>query len=156
MLSFQPHSKAITKMLNEKERRRVLKFLCYCSIFNLVRVQVDIGAWDLHAGAESKSNLWICYFSDGLFVCNALYKSFMLAHTMLFLQSDVVPLHQILIHVDLASFSLLICVYYYVLHLESAAVNTAFVRVTLTGNLVGGEKEGAIFVKFWCWVFLMT
>ena len=119
----------------------MLKCLHYCSIVNLLPVQVDAQAWDLRPGADTRVKLWVSYVSYGLFLCHALYKNLLLAYTLIFLRSEI-PLHQLLIHADLAAFSLMICFYYYVIHLACPGLNASLMRMTLTANVVGGEKSG--------------
>ena len=126
-------------MLNLKERRQVLAFLRYSYCFNLCPTRVDTQTWKLRRGIGTKKTAWICYISYGSFLAHVSYKLLALAYSLFVLPS--VPLHQILIHAVIAVVGVMNSFFYYAIHFNHADVNASFVRMTLTGDLTGGEYK---------------
>ena len=123
-------------MLNLKERHKVLVFLRRSYRLILCPTQVDTQTWKLRPGMHSRRMAWIGYMNYGLYLAHALYKVLALVYSSLVLTG--VPLYQLLIHAMLAAAGVMCAYFYQVMHLRSAHENASFVRMTLTGDLVGG------------------
>ena len=126
-------------MLTKKERHGVLKDFKRACDTCLFPTEVHPESWEVRPRRDKECKMWICKLSYALFIAHALYKMFRLAHTILFLRD--VPLHQVIIHAVLAVAGIMYIFWYYWLHYKYANVNSAYVRITLTGNATGGNAN---------------
>ena len=118
-------------MLTLKERQRVLTFLRYCSIICQLPIRVDDQSWKVRPGTDAKWRGWVCAGSYALFVAHVLYKISRLLHTLCFSTGDN-PLHQIMLHFDVVSGTVMVVYWYYSLYIKYADINPAIVEMTLT------------------------
>ena len=125
-------------MLNFNERRQVLGFFRSCSILCLLPIRVDVGSWEVWAGTGTKWRAWICKGSYALFIAHTSYKVTTLLYTLIFCPHA--PLHQMLIHGHVVGAAVMLVYWYYLLYIEHAHVNAAFVRLTLTADVVRGKQ----------------
>ena len=123
-------------MLTLKERHGVLKCLYYFSALSLLPIRVDLQAWKVHPGCGTKYRTWACGLSYALFGVQALYKNLSLACAFIF--PCEVPLHQIMIHGDVAGASAMLAFWYYVSYIKFPGFNAMLWRLTLTGNVTKG------------------
>ena len=134
-------------MLPQKDRFSILQFLRYSSIGNFYPVDVNPKNWEVRPGRAEKWKEWLCYFFYTLDIAHAIFTSTRLIHVIVFLPEEV-PLHQLVIHGELAGAYVVAGVYwYYELFIRNADVYAGFIRITLTGNLSGtwnsGKDDGA-------------
>lgn len=110
-------------MLNKKERRQVLLFLNYCTTFCLLPVQVDVQSWNVRPGTDTKWRARVCNGSYALFIAHASFKAISLLYVLYFCSH--VPLHQLLIHGQVAWAGVMFGYWYFLLYIEQADVNNA-------------------------------
>ena len=72
-----------------------------------------------------------------LFVVHAVYKNVSL-FTAFFYPCEV-PLHQIIVHGDVAGAAAMLAFWYYVSYVKHPGVNAMLWRITLAGNVTAGE-----------------
>ena len=74
----------------------------------------------------------------GVFGVHCLYKILGLLYAFAFAQ-DVVPLHQMIIHMILAGLAAMLLYYYYVLYIRYPGSFAAFARMTLSATTTGSK-----------------
>ena len=94
---------------------------------------------EIRPGYKSKRKAWACKLAYAVFIAHAFYKSLGLLYVLLFLND--VPLHQVLIHGILAAASCIWVFWQYDLYWKNADLSTAFWKVSMTGNVAGGEQK---------------
>ena len=120
-------------MLTFKERAQVLKVIRYLSNFNVFPLRVDTQRWELCPGAGTLWRTLACTASYGLFLVNTGYKVGSLLYVPFFLQDT--PLHQIMIHGNVAVAFLMITFWYYVLFIKHAGIHAKVFGMTVAGNI---------------------
>ena len=130
-----PHS---LKMLNTKQRRRVLVFFRYCTNFCLLPVRVDVQSWNVRPGTYTKRRARACNGSYALLIAHASYKAISLLHALSFCSN--VPLHQLLFHGQVAWGGVIFSYWYFLQYVEHADLSAAFAEMTLAGNIATRGK----------------
>ena len=126
-------------MLTFKERAQVVKVLHYLCNLNVWPLRVDTQRWELRPGAETLWRTLACSVSYGLFLANTGYKVGSFLYVLFFLQDT--PLHQIMIHGNVAVSFLMVTFWYYVLFIKNAGIHAKVFGMTLTGN-IGEDTKG--------------
>ena len=132
-------------MLLLHERFWILQYLRYSCIFNLLPARVDLKTWKLSAGTDKKWKQWACNLAYALALTHTVYVILRFFHALLFVPG--VPLHQLVIHGDLAGGYLMTVYWYYVLYLKSPDAYAGFLIMTLTGT-ANGSKSAHLTVLF--------
>ena len=124
-------------MLAVKERQKILIFLRYFSAINLFPIQVDVKGWSILPGYGKAPKAWACKICCAIFAGHAMYKALSSIHVFLFSPAGI-PLHQMVIHGEIAAVSGTFIHWYYVIYVECADEFATFLKMTLTGNTGGG------------------
>ena len=124
-------------MLTARDRYSVLTSFRHVCNFNQFPMEVTPHIWDVRPGRDKKWKLWACKVSYALFVAHASYKFFRLLNIFFFLHG--VPLHQVIIHGVLAADGITFVFWHYSLYYTNADLNAVYVRMTLAGNISGGN-----------------
>ena len=122
------------KMLNLRERRNVLAFFRYFCTASLCPVTVDTQTWEIRPGTSSWWKSVASALSYALFVAHTLFILARLLHVALFLPG-IVPLHEKVLHIDVAGAAVLVTYWYYVLHIKHGSISAAVTTMTLTGKV---------------------
>ena len=80
-----------------------------------------------------------CCLYYALLVLNSMYNVLSVAFSLFFLQG--IPLHQIMIHADIARIALLLVFWYYMIRIKYPDEYARFVQMTRTGNISGGMMQ---------------
>ena len=133
-------------MLTVEERHRVLICISYIFSICLLPGRVKVQTWEFNPRCASKLKSRACKTSYFLFIAHALYKIGRLLSEYLFL-NNIIPLHQVIIHLIVAAATALMVYWYYFLFVKYPDVCLGLMKMTFSGSF-SQSKHGTTGMPF--------
>ena len=129
-------------MLNSRERWNFLELLHHICTLKLLPLDIRLKTWEIGPVVGNTLTAWTYKAAFASFLAHVSYQGVTFTHVLLFCRRTT-PLYQSLIHAEFAIGSVMLAFWYYVLYIKYPSVNAALWRMTLTGDIAGGNTRAA-------------
>ena len=126
-------------MLNQAERYQVLRFLMHFCTVGLLPLEVDVKSWKIRPCAQPRWKRLLFRLSFASYCLHGMYQVLSLLHVWMF--SRDTPTYQIMIHMIIASVTVVYSFVYYLFYVKYPEINAALFRMALTGSIVGRKRS---------------
>ena len=123
-------------ILNQEERRGVLRSLRHFCTLAFLPLEVCVDSWEVHQYGSWRKRL-LGQISFAVYILHIAFQVFSLLCVFLFLRDT--PGHQVIIHMILASMYAGATLWYHLLYVKYRGINAAVIRMTLTESIIEGN-----------------